>query len=94
MDVTKCGTYYSSTSSIKMIIFDPFFAGADELLGGYSRHRTARAKRGVEGTRSEMLKADVDTESGRAEDFLFVDCDRLGLRCFESRKFCFKLDKY
>ncbi|CAJ1355865.1 unnamed protein product [Effrenium voratum] len=30
--------------------------GADELLGGYSRHRTARAKRGAEGTRSEMLK--------------------------------------
>ena len=30
--------------------------GADELLGGYSRHRTARVKRGAEGTRSEMLK--------------------------------------
>eukprot|EP00913_Durusdinium_trenchii_P027690 g25966.t1 len=30
--------------------------GADELLGGYSRHRTARAKRGADGTRSEMLK--------------------------------------
>ena len=30
--------------------------GADELLGGYSRHRTARAKRGVEGTRLEMMK--------------------------------------
>ena len=31
-------------------------AGADELLGGYSRHRTARVKRGAEGTRDEMLK--------------------------------------
>ncbi|CAE7894837.1 ASNSD1 [Symbiodinium sp. KB8] len=30
--------------------------GADELLGGYSRHRTARVKRGAEGTRDEMLK--------------------------------------
>ncbi|CAE7192785.1 ASNSD1 [Symbiodinium sp. CCMP2456] len=30
--------------------------GADELLGGYSRHRTARVKRGAEGTREEMLK--------------------------------------
>lgn len=30
--------------------------GADELLGGYARHRTAREKRGAEGVRSEMLK--------------------------------------
>ncbi|CAE8628777.1 unnamed protein product, partial [Polarella glacialis] len=30
--------------------------GADELLGGYSRHKTARVKRGADGTRSEMLK--------------------------------------
>lgn len=30
--------------------------GADELLGGYARHRTARAKRGVEGVRQEMMK--------------------------------------
>ena len=52
---------------MKMIIFDPFLSpkkctGADELLGGYSRHRTARAKRGVEGTRSEMLKATRKTQ--------------------------------
>lgn len=30
--------------------------GADELLGGYGRHRTAREKRGAEGVKSEMLK--------------------------------------
>mmetsp|Transcript_95529 Transcript_95529/g.274045 ORF Transcript_95529/g.274045 Transcript_95529/m.274045 type:complete len:739 (+) Transcript_95529:58-2274(+) len=30
--------------------------GADEFLGGYSRHRTARARRGAEGVQSEMLK--------------------------------------
>merc|ERR1712228_335106 len=29
--------------------------GADELLGGYARHRTAREKRGIEGMRNEML---------------------------------------
>merc|ERR1719329_824740 len=30
--------------------------GADELLGGYARHRTAREKRGADGVRNEMLK--------------------------------------
>merc|ERR1712187_1106838 len=30
--------------------------GADELLGGYGRHRTARVKRGAEGVHSETLK--------------------------------------
>ncbi|CAK0820376.1 unnamed protein product [Prorocentrum cordatum] len=31
-------------------------SGADELLGGYGRHRTAKAHRGAEGARGEMMK--------------------------------------
>lgn len=42
-----------TTASSRVLLIG---TGADELLGGYGRHRTARAKRGAEGVQSEMLK--------------------------------------
>lgn len=43
----------SLTASSRVLLIG---IGADELLGGYARHRTARARRGADGVRAEMLK--------------------------------------
>lgn len=55
LSAQRCAQLHSAVrcSAARLLLVG---TGADELLGGYGRHRTARVKRGAEGARSEMMK--------------------------------------